>query len=120
MCGDCHPFFTGVERQAPRGGRIERFERGAPVPLPRSSDPAGNNPVVMTTYIALLRGINVGGNRKIRMADLREIFAEAGCADVASYIQSGNVVFTHLDGRQKVDRGARAADRGRRPVSTCR
>ena len=49
----------------------------------------------MTTYIALLRGINVGGNRKIHMADLRELFAAAGCDDVTSYIQSGNVVFTH-------------------------
>ena len=49
----------------------------------------------MTTYVALLRGINVGGNRKIRMTDLRDIFTEAGCGNVASYIQSGNVVFTH-------------------------
>ena len=49
----------------------------------------------MTTYIALLRGINVGGNHKIRMADLRDLFAMAGCEDVSSYIQSGNVVFTH-------------------------
>src|SRR3954470_16738853 len=49
----------------------------------------------MTTYIALLRGINVGGSRKIHMADLRETFAEAGCADVTSYIQSGNLVFSH-------------------------
>jgi uncharacterized protein (DUF1697 family) len=49
----------------------------------------------MTSYAALLRGINVGGNRKIRMADLRDVFTEAGCGDVATYIQSGNVVFTH-------------------------
>jgi uncharacterized protein (DUF1697 family) len=49
----------------------------------------------VTTYIALLRGINVGGNRKIHMADLRELFAAAGCENVASYIQSGNLVFTH-------------------------
>jgi uncharacterized protein (DUF1697 family) len=49
----------------------------------------------MTSYAALLRGINVGGNRKIRMADLRDVFTEAGCRDVASYIQSGNIVFTH-------------------------
>jgi uncharacterized protein (DUF1697 family) len=47
------------------------------------------------SYVALLRGINVGGNRKIRMADLRDVFTEAGCGDVATYIQSGNVVFTH-------------------------
>jgi len=43
--------------------------------------------------IALLRGVNVGGNRKVAMADLRACFAEAGCSDVATYIQSGNVVF---------------------------
>ena len=46
-------------------------------------------------YVALLRGINVGGNRVIRMADLRDMFAAAGARDVATYIQSGNVVFTH-------------------------
>jgi uncharacterized protein (DUF1697 family) len=55
-----------------------------------------------TSYVALLRGINVGGNRKIRMADLRDLFAEAGCADVASYIQSGNVVFTHDAGEREL------------------
>jgi uncharacterized protein (DUF1697 family) len=49
----------------------------------------------MTTYIALLRGINVGGNRKIPMADLRALFVDAGCDSVTTYIQSGNVVFTH-------------------------
>jgi uncharacterized protein (DUF1697 family) len=52
----------------------------------------------VTTYIALLRGINVGGNRKIHMADLRELFAAAGCDDVTSYIQSGNIVFSHPSG----------------------
>ena len=49
----------------------------------------------MPAYIALLRGINVGGNRIIKMADLREIFVAAGGGDVSTYIQSGNVVFTH-------------------------
>jgi uncharacterized protein (DUF1697 family) len=49
----------------------------------------------MTTFIALLRGINVGGNRQVRIADLRALFAEAGCEKVTTYIQSGNVVFTH-------------------------
>jgi len=48
----------------------------------------------MQSVIALLRGVNVGGNRKIPMADLRAVFVEAGCGDVATYIQSGNVVFT--------------------------
>lgn len=45
-------------------------------------------------HIALLRGINVGGNKKVPMAALREIAAELGWKSVATYIQSGNVVFT--------------------------
>ena len=44
-------------------------------------------------YLALLRGINVGGKNIVRMAELREAFEELGLADVATYIQSGNVVF---------------------------
>ena len=44
-------------------------------------------------YVALLRGVNVGGRNKLPMADLRSIFTEAGCAAVQTYIQSGNVVF---------------------------
>ena len=44
-------------------------------------------------YVALLRGVNVGGRNKLPMADLRDIFVEAGCAAVQTYIQSGNVVF---------------------------
>ncbi len=45
------------------------------------------------TYIALLRGINVGGHRKIAMADLRALFADLGYGVVRTYVQSGNVVF---------------------------
>jgi uncharacterized protein (DUF1697 family) len=48
----------------------------------------------MATHIALLRGINVGGNRKVPMADLRQLCEKAGLAKVETYIQSGNVVFT--------------------------
>jgi uncharacterized protein (DUF1697 family) len=44
-------------------------------------------------YVALLRGINVGGKNLIPMAGLREAFTEAGARDVTSYIQSGNVLF---------------------------
>ncbi len=47
----------------------------------------------MPTYISLLRGINVGGHRKIRMADLRTAYESLDMANVASYVQSGNVVF---------------------------
>ncbi len=49
----------------------------------------------MTRSVAVLRGINVGGNRKVRMVDLKAAFDAAGCTDVETYIQSGNVVFTH-------------------------
>jgi uncharacterized protein (DUF1697 family) len=44
-------------------------------------------------HVALLRGINVGGKNKLPMATLRAIFEDLGCVDVATYIQSGNVVF---------------------------
>ena len=50
--------------------------------------------VVVATHIALLRGINVGGRNKVAMADLRAVVAGLGHADVVTYIQSGNVVFT--------------------------
>jgi uncharacterized protein (DUF1697 family) len=45
------------------------------------------------TYLALLRGINVGGKNKLAMKALVEIFIGAGCEDVRTYIQSGNVIF---------------------------
>lgn len=47
----------------------------------------------MTIYVALLRGINVGGRSTLAMGDLREMAASCGFTDVATYIQSGNVVF---------------------------
>lgn len=48
----------------------------------------------MPTHVALLRGINVGGRNKVPMAELREVVTSLGYTDVATYIQSGNVVFT--------------------------
>jgi uncharacterized protein (DUF1697 family) len=45
------------------------------------------------TYVALLRGINVSGQKKVPMAVLRDVFAGLGHTDVVTYIQSGNVVF---------------------------
>jgi uncharacterized protein (DUF1697 family) len=48
----------------------------------------------MPTHVALLRGINLGGKNKVAMADLRAIVSELGHADVSTYIQSGNVLFT--------------------------
>ena len=47
------------------------------------------------TAVALLRGINVGGKNLLPMKSLAEIFTAAGCTDVKTYIQSGNVIFRH-------------------------
>lgn len=48
-------------------------------------------------YAALLRAVNLGGNSKIAMADLRELLAGFGYSDVSTYVQSGNAVFTAPD-----------------------
>ncbi|MDZ7659093.1 DUF1697 domain-containing protein [Fodinibius sp.] len=47
----------------------------------------------LTTYIALLRGINVGGHRPLKMDELREMFLRMGFENISTYIQSGNVIF---------------------------
>lgn len=60
----------------------------------------------MTTWIALLRGINVGGNRRVPMADLRAALEAIGLADVRTWIVSGNVVF----GSKRTERNALRAD----------
>jgi len=57
------------------------------MPKTKSSTTSGN------CYVALLRGINVGGNNLIKMADLRSRFGAIGFTGVQTYIQSGNVVF---------------------------
>jgi uncharacterized protein (DUF1697 family) len=46
------------------------------------------------TYVALLRGINVGGKHKLPMRDLKTLLEQCGCVDVRTYIQSGNVILT--------------------------
>ncbi len=48
----------------------------------------------MTKYVALLRGINVGGNNTVEMKKLRAVFEALGFLSVATYINSGNVIFS--------------------------
>lgn len=48
----------------------------------------------MTRYVALLRGINVGGNKKVPMAELRMVAEDLDWADVKTYINSGNLLFS--------------------------
>jgi uncharacterized protein (DUF1697 family) len=47
----------------------------------------------MTTYLALLRGVNVGGRTRVGMVDLRRLFEALGYVGVGSYLQSGNLLF---------------------------
>ena len=51
----------------------------------------------MTVWAVLLRGVNVGGNNKVPMAELRAALAAAGCQEVATYIASGNIVLSADD-----------------------
>jgi len=54
----------------------------------------------MTVYVALLRGINVGGHRKVAMPLLRQMFETIGFGRVRTYINSGNVIFDAEDGAE--------------------
>lgn len=51
----------------------------------------------MAIYVALLRGINVGGHNKVRMDELKNLFLSMGLTRVQTYIQSGNVLFDSAD-----------------------
>ena len=55
----------------------------------------------MNTYVALLRGINVGGKNKIKMANLKIMCENLGFLNVQTYIQTGNVLFNSLTKRKK-------------------
>ena len=55
----------------------------------------------MNTYIALLKGINVGGHKKVPMAELREILSKSGFKNVQTYIQSGNVILESSENNKR-------------------
>lgn len=54
-------------------------------------------------YIALLRGINISGQKIIKMANLKEILSSAGLSNVQTYIQSGNIIFESDESRKTVE-----------------
>ena len=62
----------------------------------------------MNTYVALLRGINVGGKKKVAMADLRELLGALGHSNVSTLLQSGNAVFTSIRPAERVRAGLEA------------
>lgn len=65
------------------------------------------------TFIALLRGINVGARNKIPMPELRSLCAELGWGDVDSYIQSGNLVFAAVAAPARLEAELEEAIEGR-------
>jgi uncharacterized protein (DUF1697 family) len=65
----------------------------------------GYNAACMNQYVALLRGINVGGKNLIKMTDLKACFESLGFKDVVTYIQSGNVLFSATESNQAKLRG---------------
>lgn len=67
----------------------------------------------VTTYVALLRGINILGRNRIKMTDLVEALEAIGLAEVRTYIQSGNVVF-----RSRSRRKDNLATRIRKAIAT--
>ena len=70
----------------------------------------------MTVYVALLRGVNVGGRGKVDMRELKKQVEALGCTDVSTYINSGNVIFRDRRAASTLTRalreGARPACRG--------
>jgi uncharacterized protein (DUF1697 family) len=100
-------IFGNTERDDRRRGRYVaniRTDRWRDGSIPSKIHKcAGRQPVgrvvtghrpLMPTYIALLRGINVGGHNKIAMADLRDFIAKLGFTGPKTLLQSGNLVFT--------------------------
>lgn len=55
----------------------------------------------MTTYLLLLRGINVGGHKKVPMSDLKKMLSEMGCKNSKTFLNSGNVVFEAKEEKEK-------------------
>ncbi|WP_026421848.1 DUF1697 domain-containing protein [Actinokineospora inagensis] len=72
----------------------------------------------MTAYIALLRGVNVGGRAKIAMADLRAVLTNLGYTDVRTLLQSGNAVFDATGDEAEVEQAVEAALAGELGLTT--
>src|SRR4051794_24471585 len=76
--------------------------RATPVVSAGAADRSSGRMPRMKTFVALLRGVNVGGRTRVPMAELREALAEVGYEEVTTYIQSGNVVLRAPDGAKAV------------------
>jgi uncharacterized protein (DUF1697 family) len=70
-----------------------------PTLLPSAHRESNNT---MHTYIALLRGINVSGHKKIKMEDLKRILSYSDFKNIKTYIQSGNIIFNSSEDNQEI------------------
>src|SRR5260370_19721028 len=93
--GAVSPTWKIVSARAGEGRRVPISRRWRRCGLrPRGSSVRGSEPEAMKkAYVALLRGVNVGGANRLPMERLRALFVAAGGSDVETLIQSGNVVF---------------------------
>jgi uncharacterized protein (DUF1697 family) len=85
-----HANRGGQGMRATRGGRQASESQGLTMAQARANRSRGK---VRSTYVAFLRGINVGGKHRLAMEELSRIFTAAGCRAVRTYMQSGNVLF---------------------------
>jgi uncharacterized protein (DUF1697 family) len=67
----------------------------------------------MAVHVAMLRGINLGPNRRVPMAELRALLSGAGYEDVRTYVQSGNIVLASAARPARVERELRTLISGR-------
>ena len=74
----------------------------------------------MARLIALLRGVNLGPNKRVKMAELREVLTNAGYEDVRTLVNSGNVVLTSRQEARLGGEGGPRADPVRARASTPR
>ncbi len=84
--------FDGLRRSSPdefsdRWGENSQQAQRRPIRYHANRAPISGGATAV--YIALLRGINVGGHHKVAMKELAQAFRNAGCRDVRTYIQSG-------------------------------
>src|SRR5712691_9867075 len=82
--------------------RGARATGSKPVSPSRAAAPDPGRRHRMKTWVALLRGVNVGGKNTIPMSELKSSLSSLGLEDVVTYIQSGNVVFRSSAGHTRV------------------
>lgn len=89
---------TGAKRKAASSRTSGNASTARRARAPASSSaPPSSSAASGARHVVLLRGVNVGGNNRVPMEELRALIAEAGGADVETYINSGNAVFSGSD-----------------------